>query len=88
MAASRNHKFTAGDGSVRHYYTVLEEEHCPVCNPHGMRENGVLGVISHDQQATVLECLNCAHTVTMDARLINHKYPQVKQAIVEAEDTV
>lgn len=79
----RTHKFTAGDGSVREYLVVLDDEHCPTCNPMGMRENGVMGVLSHVDGTTVLECLNCAHTTYRDAKEIDFLYPQVTKAAAD-----
>lgn len=85
MTLKRTHQFTAGDGTVRAYYAILEKETCPVCNPRETRENGVFGVISHNDTTTVLECLNCAHTESRDAGLIDHMYPHVRKAVAQAK---
>ena len=76
----RTHPFTSGDGSVRQYVLVLDEEKCPECNPHGMRDNGVYGVLSHTNGTTTLECLNCAHSANRDANEIEFRYPEVVAA--------
>lgn len=73
----RSHPFVKGDGSTREYLWVTRQA-CTACNPYGMDEGRVLGVISDSEETLVAECLNCAEESYYRSSDFRHTNPPPK----------